>query len=156
MTPWFLAMFVWIFITHIPTIPSRFNLPFYVFENVAFFTFFTWGIFSGYWSEKYKIQDQILAFGGMFDREVFEIKKINCTKVLINSVRYPFSRSWAVYYGKANVNGNDVYIHSTRIRGEVIQIEYKGRFLIISPEDTDGFLQAITAVQQSPTQVRAL
>jgi hypothetical protein len=157
MTPWFLAMFFWNFIVSMPSSPDGFNFFFYIFADLMFFSFFTGGIFLGYWSENYKIKDQLLSFGGMFDREVFEIKKINCTKILINTVQYPiFSRSWAVYYGAAKVNGKGVYIHSTRIRGEVIQIEYKGRFLIISPADPDGFLQAIEANQQSPTQPRVL
>jgi hypothetical protein len=152
MLPSLFIMFAWsLFVS----ISAKSLSSFFLFA--ALFTLFDAIVFaSEYRSEKYRINQYTLRFGGFFDREIFEIKHITCKKIMIESVRYANYRSWFTYCGAAKVNGKDVYIHSTRIRGEVIQIEYKGRFLIISPEDPDGFLQAITAAQQSPTQVRAL
>jgi Bacterial PH domain len=150
MTPSLFAMFAWSLIVAGKS-PSAFFL------GAAFFTLFDVIVFaSEYRSEKYRMDQYTLRFGGFFDREIFEIKQITCKKIMIESVRYANYKSWFIYYGAAKVNGKNVYIHSTRIRGEVVQIEYKGRFLIISPKDPDGFLQAIEAVQQAPTQPRAL
>jgi hypothetical protein len=152
MLPSLFVMFAWsLFVS----ISAKSLSTFFLFA--ALFTLFDAIVFaSEYRSEKYRIDQYTLRFGGFFDREIFEIKYISCKKIVIESVRYANHRSWFIYCGAAKVNGKGVYIHSTRIRGEVIQIEYKGRFLIISPEDPDGFLQAIEAARQSPTQSRAL
>jgi hypothetical protein len=96
----------------------------------------------------YELEGRSLSYGSMQGQDVRTIK---CRKITIQSFkRRSLYQNGFVYIGEAVVNGTKSILYSTKSAGEVVQLEYKGCFFIVSPRDPDAFVRAIEAAQHSP------